>query len=175
MGRDKGLIDLKGRPMISYVLETLGNCDLPVSIIAHDPNYERFGTRVFQDIIPEKGPMGGLLTAFENTVADIVLLVSCDMPFITEKAVEKLVYRANDNQIVTAVENESINPLFATYPVNLKEKVGEAIRKGDLKMKDFILQNPHVLLPSLEQDFHGIFKNINTEEERRKAEERWKL
>jgi len=37
MGRDKGLIPLKGRPMISYLIETIEGLDLPISIISNEP------------------------------------------------------------------------------------------------------------------------------------------
>ncbi len=174
MGRDKGTVLLKGKPMITHVLGTLRELKLPISIIANDPSYEHFGYPVYQDVVKEKGPMGGLLTAFENTTADVVFLVSCDMPFVTKNAAEKLLKAVDEEEIVAALAGERIHPLFALYPVELKKTVKDLISKGNLKMTDFILKNKHTLVPSGFRKTDGVFRNINTPQELNEAEEQWK-
>lgn len=172
MGRDKGLADFRGKPMISFVLGVLAKFNLPVSIIAHQEDYTKFGYPVYQDPIRDKGPMGGLLTAFENTKAEIVLLLSCDMPFISEEAVSKMLLAADSDRIVTASDDQRLHPLFGTYPVLLQQKLREQILAGNLKMRDFILKNPHSFLAFGIGEEEGVFRNINTEKELREAE--WK-
>ncbi|GHA49502.1 putative molybdenum cofactor guanylyltransferase [Salinimicrobium marinum] len=173
MGRDKGRVLLNGKPMIAHVLETLQELELPINIIANDASYEQFGYPVFRDVVKEKGPMGGMLTAFENTTADVVFLVSCDMPFITTEVAKILMKSASQDEIVAALVGERIHPLFALYPVELKKSVKDLISEGNLKMTDFILKNKHTLVPSGFWKSDGIFRNINTQQELNEAEEQW--
>lgn len=173
MGTDKGLVQLGGKPMISYVLEALGETKLPVKIIANNPGYEGFGYPVCRDIVKEKGPMGGLLTALCNTEAEVVLLISCDMPFVNPEAIKLLLRAVDEEQITAALVKDRINPLFAIYPVHLEKSVNDAIASEELKMTNFILRNPHTLVPSVAQEMSWCFRNINNEQELKEAEERW--
>ncbi|MDT0688245.1 molybdenum cofactor guanylyltransferase [Salegentibacter sp. F188] len=173
MGRDKGLMLLDHEPMVSYVLKTLKKADLPVKIIANNPKYDQFGVSVFPDVVKEKGPMGGLLSAFQNTTADVVFLVSCDMPFLTEEGVKNLTSEADIEEIIAPLVGQRINPLFALYPVKLKKTVEDAITAEELKMTDFILKNRHTLVSSGFSKMAEYFRNINTQQELREAEKRW--
>lgn len=173
MGKDKGMVLLKGKPMVSYILETLKETGIPVNIIANDPAYRTFEVPVYADVVAEKGPMGGLLTAFENTKADVVLLVSCDMPFLNHEAVNQLLKMADQDTIIVASVVERINPLFALYPMSLKQEIGNRIQEGRLKMTDFVLENKHTLVPSLDRESPLLFRNINDEEELKMTEKEW--
>ena len=117
--------------------------------------------------------MGGLLTAFENTTAKVVFLVSCDMPFVTADVAKHLLKSASEEDIVAALAGDRIHPLFALYPVELKKTVKDLIAEGNLKMTDFILKNKHTLVPSGFRKNDGLFRNINTPQELNEAEEQW--
>ncbi|UGU14621.1 molybdenum cofactor guanylyltransferase [Sinomicrobium kalidii] len=173
MGSDKGLTLLKGRPMISYILETLQKAELPVRIIANDNAYEVFGSKVHSDIISGKGPMGGLLTAFEHTAADIVLLAGCDMPLVPVEVVKWLLGHADTEKIVAPVPEGHINPLFALYPCSFKQKLKENISSGRLKMAGFVLENKHVLIPFPGKDRPWCFQNVNDPLQIRELEAGW--
>lgn len=174
MGRDKGMVLLQGKPMISYVLEAFENTKIPVNIIANDVAYRSFEFPVYNDIVAEKGPMGGLLTAFENSESGVVFLVSCDMPLISSEAINRLLELADKDAIVAATVGERVNPLFALYPLSLKQEVEERIASGRLKMTDLILENKHTLVPSIAGESPNIFRNVNNEEELKMTEEKWK-
>ena len=173
MGRDKGLVSLNGKPMISYVLETMKQLDMPIKIIANSNTYDNFGFPVIGDVVKEKGPMGGLLTAMEETTANVVFLVSCDMPFVRIEAANALLEAVNEEDIVAPLVRQRVNPLFALYPVHLKESVKNLISEEQLKMTDFILKNRHTLVPSGFRKNSGNFRNINTQQELEEAENEW--
>ena len=172
MGSDKGSMPLKGKPMISYILHTLRQIELSVKIIANNGNYDSFGFPVVQDVVEEKGPLGGLLTAFEHTKADAVLLISCDMPFIPEETIRELMNCGDFSTIVAVQVSDRINPLLALYPVSLQEEVKTRISAERLKMTDFILENKHKLVTSGAGNDPKYFRNINTQQELREAEKK---
>lgn len=174
MGQDKGRISFQGKPMISYVLEVLQRAGLPVTIIANDKAYESFGYPVIPDIVKEKGPMGGLLTALRNTSADQILLVSCDMPFVQEDLILSLLDMGSRQTIVVPEVEGKIYPMPGIYPLEVLDETKKHIESGRLKMKDFISENRHTLVPSGAGENLIFFRNINTVQELKEAEERWK-
>ena len=173
MGTDKGLVDFNGKPMISYVLQALRETKLPVKIIANNSNYERFGLPVCSDVVKDLGPIVGLLTAFSNTDAEVVLLLSCDMPFLNGTVLNQLRRASGKDYIAAALVKNTINPLLATYPVYLRKAVEQCIASGTLKMTEFILKNPHTLVTSVGKKMPWCFQNINNEQELKEAEEKW--
>lgn len=173
MGKDKGLVLFNGQPMISYVLKALYETGISVNIIANNEGYEKFGVPVFSDLVEEKGPLGGLFTAFSYTNAKDVLLMSCDMPLVTSEAIKQLLDKAENNQIIVPTVEGRVNPLFALYPLSLKQEVEERIIGGRLKMTDLILENKHTLVPSIARDNPGVFRNVNNEEELKMTEKQW--
>lgn len=173
MGRDKGMVLLHGKPMILYILEAVQGAGIKVNIIANDLKYRSFGFPVYADVVMEKGPLGGLLSALRNSEAEVILLLSCDMPLISTEAIKQLLTFADHEKIIAPVREGRLNPLFALYPKSLKPDVEEMIASGRLKMTDFILENKHTLVPSIARDFPGIFRNVNNEEELKMTEKEW--
>lgn len=144
MGTDKGLMHFRGKPLIQHMLDTLHTLYLPLSLIANNVEYHRFGLPVYTDIIKEKGPMGGLLTALHYTKADSVLLLSCDMPFIETVAISQLLNDGRPNHDITAATAmQRIYPLLAVYNKTLLPEVMKSIENGNLKMTEFIRSHHH--------------------------------
>ena len=173
MGKDKGLLPLKGRPMISYVLKALNEMALPVRIIANQSGYENFGYQVLQDEIPGNGPLGGLYTAFQHTTADHVLLLGCDMPLVNSEALCMLLNSAGAAHITAASKEGQVNPLFAIYPKDFAGELKERMDRGDLKMSDFILKTSHILVTSIGEKLPWALQNINNKHELQEVEEKW--
>lgn len=167
MGADKGLIELNGIPMVKYVIDVLNASYFQMKLISGNAAYQKFGLPIYIDVISGKGPMGGLLTALQNTEKEYVILIGCDMPFISQSLLVRLIENLKDEFITVAETNGRINPLLAIYPKTLTKQIQENIDLGRLKMQDFILENPHYLVP-----MDGIgdidpisLTNINSREE----------
>lgn len=69
MGRDKSRIRVTGRCLLTWVRNAAKATGWPVRIIR-------------KDIVPRRGPLGGVLTALRRTRANVLLFLSCDMPAI---------------------------------------------------------------------------------------------
>ncbi|GAB1430281.1 molybdenum cofactor guanylyltransferase [Ignavibacteria bacterium] len=138
MGQDKGLMLFRDKPMISHILEKINLLHLPLKIIANNNDYKQFGYETVKDIIKDKGPMGGLFTAFHNTKADFVFLFACDMPFISVEAVQKIIAETDDDDVTVASVQNKINPLFAIYKTTLCDNISKRMASNKLKMLEFI-------------------------------------
>ncbi|MFV9482350.1 molybdenum cofactor guanylyltransferase [Christiangramia sp. ASW11-125] len=170
MGTDKGLVKFKGNPMISHIIEILDKLNLKTSIVSSNEEYLKFGKPVYKDVIPNKGPLGGLYTALEYSQAPMVLLLACDMPSINRKGIQSLMTVAEPGKIAIATDRTQISPLFACYPRSLKDKVANALLADELKMQDFISKQSHVVLDLNSLENTEILQNLNTIEELKAAE-----
>lgn len=174
MGKDKGLVLLNGKPLISYLIETIGSLGLPVSIISNEPIYESFGYPVFPDLVKEKGPLGGIFTALSNTESDQCLILSCDSPFTGKAVIQKLISEAVPDQITLGQLSGKLLPFPGVYPRSLKQKLKQRLDANHLKLRSFILEESFGLISWDEgsQDSEREFANLNTPEDLRFWEEK---
>ncbi len=166
MGEEKGLVKLHGKPMIQYLIEATSDLAQTQSIIGHHPDYSQFGIPVFADLIPDKGPLGGIYTALSHCKSDQALILSCDSPLIQSSTFEKIMAQTYGEILVGTLGNR-IHPFPGIYPKSLLTKLKENLEANLLKVQAFILNNPHKLI-SLDQistNSELEFANINTQEE----------
>jgi len=170
MGSDKGLIDFKGVPMITHILRVLDKLNLPTNIISSNKEYSKFGKPVYQDIIPNKGPLGGLYTALELSNSPMILLLACDMPSLNLKALKRLIKLAFSGNMVVSTDGKNISPFFSCYPQSLKNDVKKAIERNELRLLDFVFKNSYTLLDLSIGDNTAVLQNLNTQDELIEAE-----
>lgn len=170
MGTDKGLVNFKGTSMILHIIKLLDKLNLKTSIVSSNEEYMRFGKSVYKDVIPNKGPLGGLFTALEYSQAQMVLLLACDMPSINRKGIQSLMKIAEPGKIAIATDGKQISPVFACYPKLLKVEVQKALLKDELKMQDLILKQSYITLDLKATENTEILQNLNTMEELKAAE-----
>ena len=99
MGRDKGLIELAGRPMIDWVIDQV--IDLADDVLITTNNihdYVQFGLRMASDPEPGAGALPGLRTALASAMGPFALVVACDMPFINRGLLEYQVDKAFETE-----------------------------------------------------------------------------
>lgn len=170
MGSDKGLVNFKGEPMIIHILRALENLHLSTSIISSNEEYLKFGKPVYQDIIPNKGPLGGLYTALELSKAPMILLLACDMPSLNLEALNRLLDTALFGKIVLSTDGKNISPFFSCYPQTLKADVKNAIECNELRLLEFVTKYTYALLDLSSGDNSIILQNLNTREDLKEAE-----
>jgi len=166
MGEDKGLKQVQGKPMIRYVIETLISYFPTIKISTNNREYKVFGYELVADIIPEKGPMGGIYTALKNSFSDDVFIISCDMPAISGSSIEYLLQQGNKSATV-AVCNGKIQPLFGAYNKNLIPLLESKIEQNQLSMTKF-LQEINATFVDINNE--NEFLNMNTSEEVKRFE-----
>lgn len=159
MGEDKGLKPLLGKPLIAYLLHTLNQIKTEVFIISQNPDYEIFGKPVIPDIIPNKGPLGGIYTALFHA-QEAILVISVDTPFISLANMTNLMQNAPTDKLCVASVEHKIQPLFGIYPYHLIAAIALKVSRNQLKIHEFLEENDTYKLPvnltTLEQ------MNLNT-------------
>lgn len=162
MGTDKGLQLVNGKALVAYIIETLQKIGSEIKIIAHHQGYTKFNKPIIEDIIKEKGPLGGIFTALAHAKQDILIL-SADTPFITETHIRQLKEKHRQGKITVAIAEDKIYPLFAIYPYRLLNSIKTNINMENLKLMRFLENNR---LNKVEIRLSPLEKlNINTKED----------
>lgn len=84
-GQDKGLLVLRGRPLVAWVIDCLTpqSAEILISANRNLEAYGSFGHPVLRDATEDfDGPLAGLLRGLECASHPLLLCVPCDTPFL---------------------------------------------------------------------------------------------
>jgi molybdopterin-guanine dinucleotide biosynthesis protein A len=169
-GRDKGLIQVSGRPMISHVLDALAPQVEQVIINANRnfEEYRAFGLPVVADASRDfLGPLAGIASGLAAARTEWVAIVPCDSPLLAADCVDRLALACEDDErtdIAVAHDGERIQPVFALIRRALIEDLDAFLESGGRKIDRWYGQHHMQLV-----DFSGSpdsFLNINRREDR---------
>jgi molybdopterin-guanine dinucleotide biosynthesis protein A len=163
MGEDKGIMEFDGKKMVKHILDALAPVVDEIIIIANNNHYNDFGYPVYEDIIKDCGPMGGIYTGLtrSNTMKNIVL--SCDMPFIKSKMVSYIIAESGDYEITVPKHENKLEPLCAIYSKKCADKLKGLLERKEWKMQEALQYfNTQQLRFSGAKEIEKNFININT-------------
>jgi molybdopterin-guanine dinucleotide biosynthesis protein A len=164
-GSDKGLLELAGKPMISYVLDRL-RPQVDTTLINANRNiarYEEFGAAVISDTMTGfLGPLAGMSVAMRVARTPYIVTVPCDSPFVPQDYVQRMFDGLAEQNAVVAVatDGDRWQPVFSLIETRLYDDLisylefGE--RKIDLWFKEYAVATVDF------SDQTEAFLNINT-------------
>ncbi len=168
---DKASLKLGGRTVVELLVRLLSPLFDEILLIVKSNNsplgsHLRKEVRIASDILPGKGPLGGIYTALEKSSRPFCFVMGCDMPFPSRELIEHMMGRASGHKAVVPRRGEYIEPLFAFYSRELKDEIRDFLKRGGLKIHAF-LDGVEVLYIDREElekyDPAGLsFFNINT-------------
>ena len=128
------------------------------------------GYHRIEDLISDKGPVGGLYTALKQSKTKFNLVLSVDVPLISTELLQWLITNHDDSYLVTQVQvDEKVSPLVAVYDRALRTLLGEHLAGNQLKLRDVIAEvNPQTLI--IPPKWSAQLQNINTQEDYKKIQ-----
>lgn len=178
LGTNKALLEIEGKTILDRIMEKILEVFPSVLLVVKDegsPLSGDYGPRVkvVADSLPGKGPLGGIYTALEHSAAPYVFVMACDMPYPNLELVRRLLSEAPGREAVVPRRGSYIEPLFAVYHRDTRQRIKKRLEAGDLKIHDFIDEIDALFLEEedicgCDPDFRSFF-NINTPEDLRKA------
>lgn len=163
--QDKGLVNYKGRPLVSHAIEAMRPVvgQLLINANRNHDLYQRFNLPVVADQTNNfDGPLAGILTAMLNTKAEILLVMPCDLPLIRSTHLQKLLSTCLEHNadISAAFDGKRLQPLLLAIKTNLQIDLQEYLASGQRKVEFWLTQKKLVRADfSNEPD---IFINLNT-------------
>ncbi len=172
--RNKALLEIGGRPIVSLIVQTLSEVFLDVIIVTNSPDQFKFlGLPMFQDLRRGFGALGGIYTGLSCCKGDYGFLVACDMPFIRRSVIEHMLSRLQGQDVVIPRIRGRLEPLHAIYSRACVPYMRELIARGDRKILNLfdqvnVLEIPETELAPLDPDLQFV-ANLNTLEDLEKA------
>jgi molybdopterin-guanine dinucleotide biosynthesis protein A len=168
-GADKASLVVGGARIIERQLAALAAVTDDVRIVSNDPaRYAALGVRVIPDQIADAGPLGGLHAALVDAGHHGVIVLACDLPFVTPALLEALAIEFGTGEEIDAVVPRSargLEPLCALYAARCAEAVRRRIEAGDLGVRGLLKDvrvrelRPESRVPL---DDESMFLNVNT-------------
>jgi len=167
-GLDKGLVELKDRAMISYVIDVLKPQVKEVLVNANrnTEQYRRLDVRVVADSIAGyQGPLAGFEAGMSIADTPWVYFCPCDSPLHSKHLLPHLweSVQGSDAQIAVASDADRTHPVFCLVQTGLLDSLRGYLGEGKRKIDHWFAE--HRLLTVDCSDFAESFININTEEE----------
>ena len=167
-GIDKGLQELRGRPMVAWVVERLTPQvdELLINANQNGERYAAFGHRVVPDQIPDfAGPLAGLHAALSAAAHQLVATAPCDSPFLPADLIFRLfsALTATDADLAVARTFDQPHPVFCLCKREVLPHLTEFLESGGRKIDRW-----YATLKVVEVAFDDeaeAFENINTKEE----------
>ena len=177
-GRDKGLIELAGRPMVQWVVQRLVPQTASV-LISANRNFDRyadFGFEVIRDVDDGfLGPLAGISVGLNRVATPWLVSVPCDSPLLVADLVARLsaAVAENDTGIGVAHDGNRLQPVFSLIHRDLAPDLVDFLRSGGRKIDRWLDRHGWARVDF--SDHPNMFLNINTPEELADLEKRLQL
>jgi molybdopterin-guanine dinucleotide biosynthesis protein A len=170
MGENKAFIEIDGVPIIHRIYNLFKELFQEIIIVTnHKELFLNFNSKIYTDLLPNKGALGGLYTGLFFSNFSYSFCVACDMPFINKSLVQYLIKNIEDYDVIVPLAKDGLQPLHAIYSKNCLDPIKKTIGKGKYKVIDiYSLVKVKILK---EEDFGFLdplresFINVNTPEE----------
>lgn len=168
MGRDKALLPMGSRTLIEAVIERIRPLVKSVVVIGGPRNVQplqkRLSHRVLTDLKPDGGPLMGIYTGLMHTETALNLFVPCDMPWIENRLVERLLRRCDrDIRVVAGLHPaEGVQPFPLVCHVGIGRAIGAMLDRRERSLQA-LLRGPRAQLVTIDEpDLWPSFTNVNT-------------
>ena len=158
MGKNKALLKLEGKTFIEIAIDAFKGFDEIIIISNQKEPYLKYKIKIYEDIIKDIGPLGGIYTALYYAKHDIVV-IACDTPFINCDIVTKVASNMTDKSVIS-LTNGFVQPLCSGYKKDTIKVVKELIDRKDYSLRGLIdiVDKEYLLMDKCDNSF----LNINT-------------
>jgi molybdopterin-guanine dinucleotide biosynthesis protein A len=167
MGRPKAFLPYEGTTMVQSILSRMTELFSEVLIVANEPDaYEDFDVDVVKDILPYRGPLGGILSGLLVASNPYSFVIACDMPLVDRRLIRAMTSARHGNDVVVLAHKNGIEPLLGVYSKNCIKPLEESLFAGNLSVQEFLcgLKAQTFTCPSEPENSEHLppFFNVNT-------------
>ena len=163
-GGDKGLVELRGKPLVEHALAALSP-QVNTVIINANRNRERYAAYGHPVIADSRqgfqGPLAGMLSCIEAAGTEFIVSVPCDSPLLPDDLVARLFRQLSEEEadISVAHNGDRMQPVFTLMPTSLAPSMQAFLDGGGRKIDRWFER--HKLAVTDFSDKPECFRNIN--------------
>jgi molybdopterin-guanine dinucleotide biosynthesis protein A len=136
-GQDKSRVLVDGRTILARQIDVLRPCVGRLLLVGRQRPAES-GLEMVTDRLPDLGPLGGLEAALAAVWPNAVLLVACDLPYLTTPFLAHLVSLLDGVDAVVPHTERGYHPLCAVYAQSCGATVRRRLETRSLRMRDLV-------------------------------------
>jgi len=162
---EKASLNIHGVPQYQYLSSLLGEYFEEIIISLRTEQMSLFSSSDKMDFVPDVyedcGPLGGVVSCMEYCKKS-VLVLACDMPNISDKAILNLIENRNTDKSGTVYKltaSDQLQPLFAIYEYHALDYFQELLVQKKYSLSKNIDSKNFSVIHSDDTD---LFKNINS-------------
>ena len=138
MGENKAFLQIQGVPIIIRICTLLRHLFEEIIIVTNQKDlFNDFDSKIYTDLIPNKGALGGLYTGIFFSTFQYSFCVACDMPFLNGNLVQFLIKNINGEDAIVPRTADGLQPLHAIYSKSCLGPMKDVIAKGKRRVTDF--------------------------------------
>lgn len=169
MGQDKALLAWEQGNMLGSVLTRLLSLSDDVFVSTNIERKVPQGVTQIRDVIPGKGPLSGIHAGLLCARHDLVVVTSCDMPFLKPELIYPIVHSVKNADGSVAVYKGRLEPLFACYRKNCRAIIEQLLAEENYSVRNFL---NHINWVAVQQVEDCSFMNVNTYKDYEEAKAR---
>ncbi|MCG9969662.1 molybdenum cofactor guanylyltransferase [Pelotomaculum terephthalicicum JT] len=176
MGTDKAFLKVGRQGMLEHIAGEFKKVFSEVLISGGSMETGRnLGLRVVADLIKGNVPLCGIHAALHAALHEKILVVACDMPFITAELAGFMIRQLEGYDVAVPSYGIYRQPLFAAYSRSCLSAIEKSLSADRYKTDDFysLVKVNYVSMESLcpDIDIKTVYFNVNTPADLHKARE----
>lgn len=166
MQEEKGLVLFQGKTFLKWILDAVAPVTKESILVTKNIAYQSFCLEMIQDVMENKGPVGGIHSALLHSSQKQILILSCDIPKITTEVLCFLIEKSRDFPEKITFLSDGFNdyPLIGIYPKSTIDSFSKSIEAGHLKLCPLVYSLPHQRVV-VEPSNKISLQNINSKEQ----------
>jgi molybdopterin-guanine dinucleotide biosynthesis protein A len=165
--RNKAIAKYNGERLIEGIANLLNRHFDQVYLIVDSKEKYNFikNCIVIEDVIPNKGPVGGIYTGLLESDQKFNYVMACDMPLMSDRFIEYIKNWEQNYDVLLPCYNGYIEPLAGIYSKSCIPIIDQKLKDEKLSVRDFLKEVRMQLIDEslIRRNFpnKNIFYNIN--------------
>ena len=174
-GTDKGLVELRGVPLVARICTALAPqvAELMINANRNLEHYKELGYKVVRDHLADhQGPLAGMHAALLQAAHPWLLTIPCDGPFVAADYARRMLDAAHGHHVRLAVahDGERAQPVHSLIHRDLAPDLEQFLHSGERKIDRW--HERHAFAEVDFSDYYALFTNINTPRQLAELEQR---
>jgi len=174
MLRNKAFLQIGQKTIIERETEVLSTLFSRIIVVTNArESHKHLRVNLVSDLVPGKGPLGGIYSGLTASKDEYNFVVSCDLPFLNAGLISYMIEVTSGQDIVIPKLNGFVEPLHAVYSKHCLIPIKRQLDRNELKIQSFFgeVKVRYIRKNEIKNyDPQGIaFFNVNTEDDLKKA------